>query len=283
MNEPNLEYLKKTLEYLGFGTKLNDVMETAIRREIPKFSVGISSYFEPPLKLGLDLAQKDTVHFTLDFNKAKENDTYFLNDYSAELKSHNGIQRAHSFNLERDHRVTAGQAYRLLLGAAIQKDIVKRAEAENSPAEKQQIWMKVDLDILDSFGKHPVAKVYPNYGFDISETLDKYPIIWKHDKEKDAVIADLRKGIFPEVAMDFGNRISPVVISANPRMRNLDVYDTRMNVIRNDRIFPDQATPQRVELMGKGNQQASGHELPNGVSQTQDQEVSDQHNRGRGR
>jgi len=37
MNENNVEYLKKTLENLGFGTKLNEVLETAIRREMPTF------------------------------------------------------------------------------------------------------------------------------------------------------------------------------------------------------------------------------------------------------
>lgn len=252
MNEANLEYLKKSLDYLGFGTKLNEVVETAIRREIPKFSVGISSHFEPPLRLGLDWAQKDTVHFTLDFNKAKDSDTYFLNDYTAALKTHNGIERKQEFNLERDHRVTAVQAYRLLSGAAIQKEVAKRRDGENTPAEKQQVWLKLDLDIVDSYGKHPLAKTYPNYGFDILAAIDKYPIVWKNDSEKETLVNELKKGSLPEVSMDFGGRTSLVVVSANPKMKNLDVYDTKMNVVRNDRIFPgDAGAPQRVELTDK--------------------------------
>lgn len=99
--------------------------------------MGISTYFEPHIRLGNDWQSKDAVQFTLDFNRAKDSDTYFLNDYTAILNTHNGIERKQEFNLERDHRITAAQAYRLLLGAALQRKSYSGAMVEMLPQRKR--------------------------------------------------------------------------------------------------------------------------------------------------
>lgn len=280
MNEANLEYLKKSLDYLGFGSRLNEVLEAGIRREVPNFSVGISTYFEPPVRLGPDARQKDHVHFSLDFQKGKESDIYYLNDYTAELSTHNGLLRSQQFNLERDNRVTALQAYRLLLGAALQKEISQRGEGENAQAEKKEVWFKLNLDLTDSYGRHPLAKIHPSYGFDLTQVVDKYPLVWNKDRERAAVIEALQKGAFPKAAMEIDGKKELVILSANPRMKNLDVYDQQMNVIRNDRILSEGTLKdmvQKVELSGQGE---SPRQKEDGLFQEQEH-VDQSRSRGR--
>lgn len=284
MNEANLEYLKKTLNYLGFGTKLNDVVESAITKEIQKFSVGINTRFEPPLTLGNGAKQKDIVQFTLDFNKAKETDTYYLNDYTAYLTAHDGTSRSQQFNLERDLRVTANQAYRLLLGAALQKETSKRPEGENTVAGKTKVWMKLNLDVLDSYGRHPVSKTYPAYGFDLHSVLEKYPISGLKENELPSLITEVEKGMLPRLTMEIEGRITPVIISANPQMKNLDVYDLLMNQIKNDRIFTAELKSdpaQRVELTDQ--HQVNEHKFTGNEFQAGDTENINQQSRSRGR
>ncbi|QDW27281.1 hypothetical protein FFJ24_021600 [Pedobacter sp. KBS0701] len=282
MNESNLEYLKKSLDYLGFGTKLNDVLETAIRREIPKFSVGISTAFEPSVRQEPDLGKKDAVHFTLDFNRAKDSDTYFLNDYTAVLNTHNGIERHQEFNLERDNRITASQAYKLLLGASLQKEVFKRGETEGAPAEKTDVWFKLNLDVIDSYGRHPVSKIHPSYGFDLEQAVNKYPIVWQKENDRATLLENLKKGLFTKVAMEVNGDTMLAVVTANPQMKNLDVYDYKMNPIKSDRIFAGKEFPQRVELSGEHGQSTSGQTnvgAPEAVAQDQNTE----HTRSRGR
>jgi len=274
MNESNLEYLKKSLDYLGFGSMLNEVLESAIRREIPNFSVGISTYFEPQIRLGSDFKQKDTVQFTLDFNRAKDSDSYFLNDYTAILNTHNGIERRQEFNLERDHRITASQAYRLLLGAALHKEVLQRGDGENSQAEKKDVWMKLNLDLIDSYGRHPLTKIHSNYGFDLEAAIDKYPISWQKENERAELMESLKKGAFGKVAMEIEGKLQFAVVSANPRMKNLDVYDEQMSPVRNDRIFGQE--PKKIELSGQNFNAAGQHEAFS-------QQAGDAHQQSRGR
>lgn len=89
MIENNLEYLKKTLDGLGFGSKLNDVLENAIRREMPAFSLGISSERRPLDAKDLNAARTDHLAFKINFNRSKDSDMYFLNNYEVTLRKAN--------------------------------------------------------------------------------------------------------------------------------------------------------------------------------------------------
>lgn len=39
--------------------------------------------------------------------------------------------------------------------------------------------MKLNLDLIDSYGRHPLTKIQPGYGFDLAAAVDKYPIVWQ--------------------------------------------------------------------------------------------------------
>src|SRR5690606_11063866 len=119
MNENNFEYLKKTLDGLGFGSKLNDVLENAIRREMPSFSLGISSQRKPLEVTDPNAARTDHLSFKINFNRSKDNDVYFLNSYDVTLsKANNPMVLSQNFDLARDHRISALQAHKLMSGLA---------------------------------------------------------------------------------------------------------------------------------------------------------------------
>ncbi|MGF7028544.1 hypothetical protein [Sphingobacterium sp. HSC-15S19] len=287
MNENNIEYLKKSLEYLGFGKKLNDVLENAIRKEIPTFSLGIETKMRPLESKNQNAERTETLQFKINFNRSGESDQYFLNSYLVTLnKKNDPIVREQTFNLARDHRITALQAYKLLSGLSLEKEVYLKGNNDqvsqaNEQGQKTPIWLKLNLDITDAYGNHPLRTFRPEYGYDLVKTLATYPIkdIESPDKLQE-VLTTLRNGNYYHTEMMIGNKNVPVSIAANPQIKTLDVYDKNMNEIRQEKIFPEQT-------QGRKSQQEKG--TPNSIPSNQDivqpwtQDEAQQTGRKRGR
>ncbi|MES2446591.1 MAG: hypothetical protein V4546_05380 [Bacteroidota bacterium] len=275
MNEKNLDYLKKVLENLGFGTRLNDVLETAVRREIPKFALGLNNTHRPPEVKDQNALKSDNIRFELNFNRAKDSDMYFLNDYKVSLQKSNELQsRVKTFDMERDHRITALQAYKLLSGLSFEKDVYPKAkEGEERTAEKPEktrVWFKLSLDITDAFGQHPLRTFYPEYNYNLENSLDKYPFKdLKDQARKDEAIKTMAYGNLTEAVLTIGKKNETVWIAANPQMKTIDIYDKNMREIRDQEIFPEKTVSQSVKAETSGGvkngkdaaiQQAAGQE-----------------------
>lgn len=253
MNENNLEYLKKTLEGLGFGTKLHDVLETAIRREMPKFSLGVNTRMRPAESRDFGDARTEVLDFRINFNRSKESDMYFLNDYRVTLrKKDDPIVREQTFDLARDHRITAYQAFKLLSGFSLEKEVFLRNKGEGqqqgAQPDKIPMWFRLNLDITDAYGNHPLRTFRPEYGYDLNEALGKYPIkgLDTPEKMQEAMIA-LRNGNYVHTTLAIGRKNVPVSIAANPQMKTIDIYDKDMAEIRDETIFPEKATTKKEE------------------------------------
>jgi len=251
MNENNLEYLKKTLEGLGFGSKLNEVLENAIRREMPSFSLGIGSLRKPLDATDLNTARTDHLAFTLNFNRSKDGDMYFLNNYDVTLKKIDiQIAVSQNFDLARDHRITAVQAHKLLSGLSLEKEVFLRNKEENQETAKQpektNMWFKLNLDVTDAFGNHPLRTFRPEYGYDLAESISKYPIkgLEKPDKLQEA-ISTLKNGNYLHAEIFVGKKAVPVFIAANPQMKTIDIYDKNGNDLRDEMIFPEKTIKEK--------------------------------------
>lgn len=270
MNEKNLEYLQSLLKELGFGKKLNDVLENAIRKEMPKFSLGITTMNRPAGITDVNAHKSDHLSFTLNFNRSNTSDMYFLNDYNVTMKNRfNNIQTSQTFNLERDNRITALQAHKLLSGLSFEKEIFLKTSADTTPVQtKTPLWFKLNPEITDAYGNHPLRTFRPEYGYDINAVLTKYPIKGLDTKEKmDAAISTLKNGNYLETEMTIDKKKTPVIIAANPQMKKMDIYDKNMNEIREESIFPDRNATQKQEAAPAQNKQ---EELP--WAQDQDQQ-----------
>src|SRR3546814_12072482 len=106
MNEKNLDYLQKQLFTLGFKDKLNNVLEQAISKELPEFTIGLNNRRKG------ETGGFDHLRYELNFSRSKKSDLYFLNDYEVGLrKEGDPWPRVQLFDLEQHHRVTALEAY----------------------------------------------------------------------------------------------------------------------------------------------------------------------------
>ena len=255
MNENNLEYLKKTLDNLGFNNKLNEVLETAIRREIPNFNLGIMTTHRPLHSVDPKGARTEKVSFDLNFNRSKDSDMYFLNDYKVTLQQKdNAVVRSHTFNLERDFRMTALQAFKLLAGQSVEKEVfLKNKNEQNQESSTKQertpVWFKLNLEVKDAYGNHPMRTFRPEYGYDVEAALKKYPIKGLKDAEKLQEISKaLRSGNIVQADLQIGRRTVPVTLAANPQMKTIDIYDKDRSQIRDEAIFADKSASKSVRV-----------------------------------
>lgn len=256
MNENNLEYLKKSLDYLGFGSKLNDVLESAISRELPAFTLGVNQSYLPSQAKRNPAVAADQMKFMLNFSRSKQSDMYFLNDYEVTLtKAGSAVPIKQVFDLERDNRITALQAYKLLSGNALERDVYIKSENGETP-EKKKVWFKLNLDVQDAYGNHPLKKFYPEFKFDLSSAIDKYPFKALDESAKNSVIKLLKNGNLAQAEMMVGKKAVQVFIAANPQFKGLDVFDKNMTTIRQDEIFPNKgAEKNTAEQTGPGTSQ----------------------------
>jgi len=249
MNEQNLEYLKKSLDYLGFGTKLHDVLESAISREIPAFTLGVNQNYTPSQARKGTAASSDQMRVMLNFSRSKQSDMYFLNDYEVSLlKAGSALPIKQVFDLDRDNRITALQAYKLLSGNSLERDIYSKSE-NGEAAEKKKVWFKLNLDVQDAYGNHPLKKFYPEFRFNLSESIDKYPFKGLSELEKEGMMKKLRNGNLVQADMLIGKKSVQVFVTANPQFKGLDVYDKSMSIIRQDEIFPKKAEENKVDTV----------------------------------
>jgi len=266
MNEQNLEYLKKSLDYLGFGTKLNDVLESAISREIPAFTLGVTQNYTPAQARKGPAVGSDQMRVMLNFNRSKQSDMYFLNDYEVTLlKAGSTLPIKQVFDLERDNRITALQAYKLLSGNSLERDVYSKSE-NGEATEKKKVWFKLSLDVQDAYGNHPLKKFYPEFKFDLSESIDKYPFKGLTELEKEGLMRVLRNGNLAQADMLIGKKSVQVFITANPQFKGLDVYDKSMSIIRQDEIFPKKAEENKVGA-SEGKEATSEKEIDAGKTE----------------
>jgi len=245
-NEKNLEYLQKLQSSLGFGDKLNGVLETAISRELPKFTLGISNVHRPLESKDVNAPKSDYIQYGLNFNRQKDGDAYFLNTIDVTLhKTGESVPREQTFDIERDHRITALQAYKLLSGLSLEKDIYVRpqgAEPDAKKTEKIKAWFKLQLDVKDAYGNHPLKVLRPEYGYQFESGIGKYPLKGL-DKEatKSEGLQAMRNGNYWQTELTIGKKAIPVMVAANPVMKSFDIYDKNMKEIRDADIWPEKA------------------------------------------
>lgn len=243
MDDKNFEYLKKSLDYLGFGTHLNQVLMEGINKQEISFSIGFNQKYIPSEFKSNPSQGVDKMHFEIYLNKSKTSDVYFLTSMEARLTrydSNDPIQK--TFELDKQNRISALQAYKLLCGQSFQKDIfvLDLDDLQENKNKKVAVWHKLDLKVTDRDGEHPMKLFFPEYGFDLEKSFDRYPITDMQDSEKrEAAVKALKFGNLISLKMELEGKITAVYLSADPEYKSLNVYDERMQPIKNDRMFAD--------------------------------------------
>jgi len=241
MDTNNFEYLKKSLDFLGFGTHLNKVLEEGIAKQSPSFSIGFNQRYIPSEFKSNPTQGVDQMHFELRFNKSKTSEVYFLNAMDAKLiRYDNPVAIQKRFEMDNHNRISALQSYKLLCGQSFQKDIFVQDldDLDGNKSKRIPVWHKLDLKVTDKDGEHPMKFFFPEYGFDLALTLDRYPILDMQDTEKrESVIKALRFGNLISLKMEVEGKTIPVYLSADPEFKCLNVYNEHMHPLGNEQLF----------------------------------------------
>lgn len=237
MNTKNLDYLKDELKYTGFGEQLYGDLEQQLRAQAPQFQLQLQLSYH-----------NGTVDHTLHFRRSDQTDRYFFNKYEATLRSPDLEQdRSHTFYINRNGGITTKEAYNLLQGRAVHKELLN---AENQP---YKAWVQLDLKNREPSGNYKVKQYHDNYGYDLEKTLQRFHIRELQDpQQKELLLYSLRKGNqHPVTALEEGYEVRRF-IEASPQFKTINVYNEQRHQARRETIQRQEPrqqmdTKQRVE------------------------------------
>ena len=220
MNTENFQYLTDNLKYMGFGENLKADLERNMNEGKNEFQ----------LKYSGQINQKP-FEASLNFRKSASSDMYFFNNYHASLVKNNGVKEEQTFFLNKGKGVTSKEAYNLLDGRAVQKDLITK---EGQP---YKAWIQLDLGKKDLNNNNEIKQFHENYGFDLKASLEKFPILDLKDPEKGkALMQSLQKGNIQFVNMEREGKSNAVFIEADPQFKKVNLYDTDMKLISKDAL-----------------------------------------------
>ncbi len=261
MNEQNVKYLKDNIKYLGFGEKLYPEMQSNMEQGLPEFRLKTQSEFN-----------KDKIEAALHFKKSDTSDMYFLNRYDATLEKSNGEKLSQPFYLNKGNGVTIKEAYNLLHGRAVNKDLT------NKEGEKYNAWMQLDLKNKNACGNYDVKQFHKNYGYDLEQSLAKFPIKeLANGEQKDALIKSLQKGNIQSATFQNNGGEQKMYVEANPQLKTVNIYDNNMKLQQHETLKKNQSVEQ---LNGKDQKQNIMHDKKD-KSQDKRQEIDQSKKNGK--
>lgn len=214
----NLSFLKNQLRYLGFGDSAIDQLSEKLYTGIQNFSIVVENRPVSP-----DIKENQYVKYILDFDKSKASGNYFLNSYTAKLQEEKNDVAEHKFFVNNGNGFTAKEAFNLLSGRAVNKDIV------NKEGNKVNVWMKLNPEQEDG---GPKLKYFNrNYGFDLEKAVDDLKVKFSDTFTKESVLKSLEKGNLQSVVVERNNKHEQIYIASNPQYKKLDLYSKDLDPV----------------------------------------------------
>ncbi|HNU15494.1 MAG TPA: hypothetical protein PKI55_13645, partial [Chitinophagaceae bacterium] len=224
MNQDNLKYLMDNIKYMGFGEKLNTELEQKMQEGKTDFQLTASVEFN-----------KKSFEATLNFRKSDSTDMYFFNNYNASLTKNNGDTVEHTFYLNKGKGVTAKEAFNMLDGRAVHKDLVTKDGAE------YKAWLQLDFENKTDKG-FEVKQFHENYGYDLKDAVSKFAVAELSDPDKEkALMTSLQKGNVQSVTIEKDGESHKMFMEANPQYKNVTLYDSNMKMVVKESIGQYQA------------------------------------------
>lgn len=268
MNQKNFEYLKDGLKYLGFGEGLNNKLAEELASGKPEFQLNTVNEYG-----------RDKVNYNLDFRKSDQSDMYFFNKYTANFKPEGDSQeKAQTFYIKKNSGITAKEAYNLLNGRAVNKDLT------NAEGQPYNAWLQIDFTQKDDKGNHKFKSFSNGYGYDLEKELAKHPIKELNEPvTKERLMQSLQRGNLHQVTFRKADREDKMFIEANPQFKTLNVYDDRLKKVfveNSNRHQVSESDPMRRQPEPQRESEAPGKKQ--GKENGQNQETDDEsRNKGR--
>lgn len=257
MNEQNLQYLRDNLKYLGFGENLNEVLANKLKEGPPEFSITHRTEMN-----------RKPFEAALHFRKSDNADMYFLNSYSASLQRSSGEKMEQLFYLHNGKGVTAKEAYNLLEGRPVFKEL------HNKEGQAYKAWLQLDFQNKDKRNNHEVKQYHENYGYDLRTAVMKYAVAELNDPEKEKTLMhSLQKGNLQSITIEKDGAVHKMFMEANPQYKTVNLYDAQMKRVQKENIGMYQAAAPPSEAVKKEEQQVkpeSNEKEKNKLSQKED-------------
>ena len=211
MNDKNLDYLSKQLQYTGFGESLHEKLKEQLQKGDKEFALPFIPEFA-----------KENSAVTLQFKKSETQDNYFFNRYSVHVKTPDypdAIKQTFYLNQGQDN-ITLKEAYNLLHGRAVHKEMTPKE------GEKYMAWVQLDFKNTEPNGNYKVKQFHQNYGFDLDATLLQKSIKELHiPEQRERLIASLERGNRQLVTFAENGKEVKAFIEAAPQFKSLNYYN----------------------------------------------------------
>jgi hypothetical protein len=257
MNEQNFEYLKDNIKYMGFGEKLNEQLEHNLNQAKDDFKLDFKA-----------VVNNKPFDATLHFRKSESSEMYFFNSFDASLQKGNGEKVDQTFYLNKGKGITAKEAYNLLDGRAVHKELTNK---ENVP---YKAWVQLDFQNKGKNNNFEVKQFHENYGFDLKEAVGKYAITELKDSEKEkSLLQSLQKGNIQSVTIEKDGNSHKIFIEANPQFKSVSLYDGQMKRVQKEALEQYKSVSQS---QGKEVKQEKKEELKPDLKKEAKQKIGDQ-------
>ncbi|NCI51297.1 hypothetical protein GWC95_15320 [Sediminibacterium roseum] len=214
MNADNLEYLKNQLFFLGFGEGLAGQLEERMKQQLPEFSLNATHQF------GSDKMEA-VIHFRHNEKDGKQ--AYFCNHYIATLLREDKNRSQFIYINGKGQNVTFKEACNLLNSRSVFKELTPK------DGEPYKAWLRIDHEKMDERTGYPKLRQFSaNWGFDLKEAIGRMDFKgMKYDDQMKGLMKSLQKGNETKATLLKDGKEVPVVLSANPMLRTLNMYDLK--------------------------------------------------------
>ena len=220
MNNENFQYLSDNLKYMGFGDNLKSELEKNLKEGKADFQLHYKAEIN-----------KKPFEATMNFRKSESSDMYFFNNYQASLQKDNREKVEQTFYLNKGRGVTGKEAFNLLDGRAVQKELLTK---EGQP---YKAWLQLDFENKDKNNNFEVKQYHEKYRFDLKEAVEKFPIKDLNDAEKEkALMQSLQKGNQQSVTIEKDGTNHKMFIEADPQFKKVDLYDAALKLVAKESI-----------------------------------------------
>jgi len=176
---------------------------------------------------------------------------YFFNSYQASIERSNKEKVEQTFYLNKGKGVTAKEAYNLLEGRAVHKEL------SNKAGEPYKAWIQLDFDNKDKHDNNEVKQYHENYGYNLKDAVSKFSIAELNDPEKEkSLLQSLQKGNIQSVTIEKDGAAHKMFIEANPQYKTVNLYDGQMKREQKESLEQYQSiTPSRDTVLKQEQQQ----------------------------
>jgi hypothetical protein len=256
--------LKDNLKYQGFGESLQRPLEQNITEGKTEFTLQHKATYN-------NQAMENTLHF----KKGDQNDMYFFNKYDAKLLQPE--ERAQTFYLDKGNGVTSKEAFNLLNGRAVHKELTSKE------GEKYQAWVQLDLSKKEENGNYKLNRYHENYGYNLDKALGQYPIKELGDpKLKDDLMKSMEKGNLQAVKMEVKGKEETFFIQADPQYKDMNVFNKNQTRVDKDQVASLKAEPAPAQSAKEEAKQINNHKQTAGGREDEGPELKKKGTRKKG-